>query len=339
MTRSLIAITMGDPAGVGAEVTLKALGRLSPSERSGHLLIGSWPLWADAAHRFNIRFPLVKVPSPVEVFGLKRAVGVLDLGGPAQVTFGRVNAACGAAAVSYIRHAVRLAMVGEVKAVVTAPIHKEAVHRAGFKYPGHTEMLADWSGTKDYAMMMVGGPFRITLNSIHVSLQKAIRELTAPHLARKIALTYRTLRDGFGIRNPRIALPGLNPHAGEGGAFGNEEIRVVAPVVRRCRALGWNVTGPYPPDTLFQRVAHNEFDAVVALYHDQGLIPVKVLEPERAVNLTLGLPFIRTSPDHGTAFDIAGKGKADPSSTLEALHLAKQLSARQAHSQFPKKSK
>jgi len=174
-------------------------------------------------------------------------------------------------------------------------------------------------------MMLAGGPFRITLNSIHVSLKDAVKAVTGENLGRKIALTHRTLQDWFGISHPHIMVAGLNPHAGEAGAFGTEEIKIVAPAIRKARAKGWNVTGPYPPDTLFNRVMKGEGDAVVALYHDQGLIPIKLVAFDKGVNLTLGLPFVRTSPDHGTAFDRAGKGTADPSSMLEAIRLAEKL--------------
>jgi len=326
MKRTLIAVTMGDPAGIGAEVALKALDRRPKSSTTRFLLLGSWRVWAETAKRLRTRTPLVMLPDPETARGLKGGVGVLELGGPRTFHMGKVDPSCGAAAVSYIREGVRLAFQGRVSALVTAPIHKDAVHRAGYLYPGHTEMLADWSHTRSYAMMMVGGPFRITLASIHVSLRQAVKEVTLPNLLEKLSLTHRCLRDWFKVRNPRIAVAGLNPHAGENGAFGDEEKRVVAPAVRRARAKGWNVTGPYPPDTLFHRAAQGEFDAVLAMYHDQGLIPLKLAAFEKGVNLTLGLPFIRTSPDHGTAFDLAGKGKADPSSMSEAIALAVKLS-------------
>jgi 4-hydroxythreonine-4-phosphate dehydrogenase len=320
-----IAITMGDPAGVGAEVVLKALDRHTRRSKTPFLLLGDALLWEATKCRLKLRLPLFPVETPSEATMLKRGVGVLDLGGPDVVEMGKVEATCGEASVSYIRMGVKLAMGGVVRALVTAPIHKEAVHRAGFKYPGHTEMLADWSGTRDFAMMMVGGPFRITLNSIHVSLKDAVKAVTVAQLGRHIDLTHRTLQAWFGIRRPRIMVAGLNPHAGEAGAFGDEELKVISPAIRKACAKGWNVTGPYPPDTLFHRVLKGEGDAVLALYHDQGLIPIKLAAFEKGVNLTLGLPFVRTSPDHGTAFDLAGKGVADPSSMLEAIRLAEKL--------------
>ncbi len=322
-----IAVTMGDPAGVGVEVALRALALHRKLSKVPFALLGDALLIEATARRLGCRLPLFPLEDVSRAALSRRGVGVLDLGGPLTVEPGRVDAACGAAAVSYIREAVRLAMAGHVRAIVTAPIHKEAVHRAGFSFPGHTEMLAAWSHTRRFAMMMVGGPFRITLNSIHVSLAQAIREVTPAQVARSIALTHAALTGGFGFRRPRIAVAGLNPHAGEAGAFGDEEIRVIAPAIRKARTKGWDVTGPYPPDTLFYKVAQGGFDAVVAMYHDQGLIPLKLAAFDQGVNLTLGLPFVRTSPDHGTAFDLAGKGLADPSSMLEALRLAETLTA------------
>jgi 4-hydroxythreonine-4-phosphate dehydrogenase len=322
-----IAVTMGDPAGVGAEVALLALDRHTRQSRTPFLLLGDALLWEAAKRRLKIRMPMIPVETPSEAVALKRGVGVLDLGGPSIVDMGKVDASCGAASVSYVRMGVKLAMGGLARALVTAPIHKEAVHRAGFQYPGHTEMLADWSGTKDFAMMMVGGPFRVTLNSIHVSLRDALKAVTVAQLMRQLSLTHQTLQTWFGIRHPHIMVAGLNPHAGEAGAFGDEEIKIIAPSIRKARAKGWNVTGPYPPDTLFHRVLKGEGDAVLALYHDQGLIPIKLAAFEKGVNLTLGLPFVRTSPDHGTAFDLAGKGQADPSSMLEAIRLAEKLTS------------
>lgn len=319
-----IAVTMGDPAGVGAEVALRALSRHLRSSSTPFLLLGDALLWEATARRLRIRLPL-RPALEGEVFCPPGAVRVLDLGGPSFVTMGKVDAACGAASVSYIRKGVDLSLQGRVRALVTAPIHKEAVHRAGVSYPGHTEMLADWSRTKDFAMMMAGGPFRITLNSIHVSLREAVGLVTPKNLMKNLALTHRALTEWFGVPKPRIAVAGLNPHAGEAGAFGREELDVLAPTIRKARAKGWDVTGPYPPDTLFHRVSGGEFDAVLVMYHDQGLIPLKLAAFEKGVNLTLGLPFVRTSPDHGTAFDLAGKGQADPSSMLEAIRLAEKL--------------
>ncbi|HVM32620.1 MAG TPA: 4-hydroxythreonine-4-phosphate dehydrogenase PdxA, partial [bacterium] len=234
----------------------------------------------------------------------------------------------GAAAVRYIVEGARLALMGEVDALVTSPISKEAIHKAGCRYPGHTELLAYLSNTKDFAMMMVGGPFKITLLSIHVALKDSLASVKPRLVMDKLQLTHETMRKWFGIKNPRIAVAGVNPHAGENGAFGKEELKVLKPVIESARGLGWDVTGPHPPDTLFYWASQGKYDAILCMYHDQGLIPFKLAAFDSGVNLTLGLPFVRTSPDHGTAFDIAGKGIANPSSMISAIRLAETLAAK-----------
>jgi len=314
---------MGDPAGVGPEVALRALVRVRQERlRASFLLVGSFDRFREVSHRLRIPLPLEPLRHPRQLAFRTRGVPVLDLGGPRKAPWGRVSAACGAAAVRYVKVAGLMAREGVLDGLVTAPLNKEAIHRAGCDFPGHTEMLASLAGTKRFAMMMAGGPFRIVLLTIHTSLRDAIRGVTRTGVLDRLDLTVRSLREQFGIRRPRIAVAGLNPHAGENGAFGREEIRILAPAVREARRRGWDVTGPHPPDTLFHWAAKGRFDAVLALYHDQGLIPFKLAVFDEGVNVTLGLPFVRTSPDHGTAFDIAGKGKADPSSMAAALRLA-----------------
>jgi len=326
LKRPLLAVTMGDPAGIGAEVALKALRSLR-REPFLALLIGDFRHLSACAKRFKVRLPLVRLE------GLERArrvagAGVLDLGGAKAVKWGRVSASCGAAAISYVEEGARLALEGKVDALVTAPIQKEAIHQAGCPFPGHTELLAHLSGSKVFAMMMVGGPFRIVLQSIHVSLKDSLKSVRRDLVRKRLDLTHRALVRWFGIPRPRIAVAGVNPHAGEGGAFGKEEIRVLLPEIRRASRKGWKVSGPHPPDTLFHRAAKGAYDAVLCMYHDQGLIPLKLVAFEEGVNLTLGLPFVRTSPDHGTAFDIAGKGRADASSMVAALRLAARLAGK-----------
>ena len=221
-----------------------------------------------------------------------------------------------------------MALNKQVQAIVTAPINKEAIHLSGSHFPGHTEMLAHLSKTKNFAMMMVGGPFKIVLQSIHLSLAEAVEKVKPAAVWEKLEITQRSLQQWFKIRNPRIAVAGLNPHAGENGAFGKEEIKVLRPVIQRARKKGWTVSGPHPPDTLFYWAAQGRYDAILCMYHDQGLIPLKLTAFDSGVNMTLGLPFVRTSPDHGTAFDIAGKGKAKPDSMLAAIQLAEKLVGR-----------
>jgi len=315
-------VTQGDPAGIGGEVALKALKpKLSRSPVS-YLMVGGFDQLQKTAKKLKINIPLIRVDRPQTAAG---KLAVLDLGGPLNVKWGKISKDCGAAAVRYIENAARLALAGEVKAIVTAPINKEAIHLSGSRFPGHTEMLADLSQTKNFAMMMVGGPFKITLQSIHLSLADAVKKIKPAAVFEKLELTHRTMTTWFKIKKPRIAVAGLNPHAGENGAFGREELNVLRPVIQKARARGWDVTGPHPPDTLFYWASQGRYDAILCMYHDQGLIPLKLTAFDSGVNLTLGLPFARTSPDHGTAFDIAGKGKASPNSMLAALELSERL--------------
>jgi 4-hydroxythreonine-4-phosphate dehydrogenase len=243
--------------------------------------------------------------------------------------FGRIDRRAGAAAVQCIRQAVALAMADDVQAVVTAPIHKEALAAAGVGFPGHTEMLQAWSGAGPVRMMLANDELRTVLVTIHVSLRRAIDLVTYDAVLETLRISHRAAA-AWGQPAPRIGVAGLNPHAGEGGLFGDEEITIIGPAIAAARAEGIAACGPYAPDTVFMRARHStahpgEFDLVVAMTHDHGLIPVKFLGLEHGVNATLGLPFVRTSPDHGTAFDIAGLGIADPSSLLAAIRMARQL--------------
>jgi 4-hydroxythreonine-4-phosphate dehydrogenase len=291
-------------------------------------LVGDFAHLQVCAKRFKVSLPLERIENDGPALVGKGRVGVLDLGGAEKSSWGKIFAASGSAAVHYIVKGAQLALEGKAAALVTAPISKEAIHKAGCVFPGHTELLAHLSDRKNFAMMMVGGPFRISLLSIHMSLKEALKEVTRAKVWEKLELTHESLRRWFGIKNPKIAVAGVNPHAGENGAFGNEEKKILAPMIAKARKLGWEVSGPHPPDTLYYWVAQGRYDAVLCMYHDQGLIPFKLAVFEKGVNMTLGLPFIRTSPDHGTAFDIAGKGKADPSSMVSAIRLAGQLSER-----------
>jgi 4-hydroxythreonine-4-phosphate dehydrogenase len=322
LDRPRIVVTQGDPAGIGGEVALKALKARLGKSKSDYLLVGGFDQLVVTAKKLKIKVPLVRLGKVPARMG---QIPVLDLGAPAKITWGKISKECGAAAVRYIEAAARLALVGQAQALVTAPINKEAIHLSGSKFPGHTEMLAEISKTKNFAMMMVGGPFKITLLSIHLSLRDAVSQVTPSAVFEKLELTHRTMKTWFKIKKPRIAVAGLNPHAGENGAFGKEELKVLKPAIQKARGKGWKVTGPHPPDTLFYWAGQGRFDAILCMYHDQGLIPLKLSAFDSGVNMTLGLPFIRTSPDHGTAFDIAGKGKANPSSMTAALDLAEKL--------------
>jgi 4-hydroxythreonine-4-phosphate dehydrogenase len=248
-----------------------------------------------------------------------------------EVTPGEPNETSGRAQVAYLDAATRAVLDGEVSALVTAPISKEWAARAGFAFPGHTEFLAARAGVTEFAMMLAGPTLRVTTVTSHIALRDVPSRLSAGAIAQSIMLTARALRTDFGLALPRVAVAGLNPHAGEAGRFGDEEARLVLPAIdqarRRLESSGVValVSGPHVPDVVFRQAARGEFDAVIALYHDQGLIPIKLLHFDDAVNLTLGLPFVRTSPDHGTAYDIAGTGRARPRSFLAALDLAVQL--------------
>jgi 4-hydroxythreonine-4-phosphate dehydrogenase len=324
--KPLIAVTMGDPAGIGGEVTLKALATFPKSSLSRYVVIGDFDYLHQLSKLFKIKISLTQIQKIEDARLLRHQVGVLDLGGAEKVKMGQVSAACGVAAVDYIFEASKLALQGKVKAIVTAPISKEAIHKGGCVFPGHTELLAHLSKTKSFAMMMVGGPFKIVLQSIHVALKDSTRYVTPALVSEKLELTQKSLRQWFGIAKPRIAVAGVNPHAGENGAFGQEEIKILKPVIAKYQRKGLKVSGPHPPDTLYYWAAQGKYDAVLCMNHDQGLIPFKLLAFENGVNMTLGLPYVRTSPDHGTAFDIAGKGVAKPHSMIAALKLAEKLS-------------
>jgi 4-hydroxythreonine-4-phosphate dehydrogenase len=331
-----IAITMGDAAGIGPEIIAKYV-EIAGTE--GIFIIGDPRQMRRALDAFGSTRQIISWTSEEALKDERKIAGkprhdsplpVLDVGSlPADFRLGRVDARAGALAHAAIIRAIDLALAGEIAALVTAPIHKEALKAAGIPFPGHTEILADRTGTTDFGMMLIEGPLRVILVSIHVSLRKALDKVNAASLERTFKLAAEGCR-ALGIPNPRIAVAGLNPHAGEGGLFGHEEIEIIAPAVAKARAAGMDVSGPFPPDTIFMRARRGEFDIVVAQYHDQGLIPIKLNGIEKGVNITVGLPIIRTSVDHGTAFDIAGKGIADPSSLTEAVLVARQMVAAKA---------
>jgi 4-hydroxythreonine-4-phosphate dehydrogenase len=313
VVRPRLALTLGDPAGIGPEIALKAL--VSARRPDAALSVfGPVSALRERARRLGL-------PAP-ESLGVR----LVDVPGDA-VPLGVVSAAGGRAAAEAVLAAVREAREGVVDALVTAPLNKEALAAAGYPWPGHTEMLAEAAGAQSVAMMFVGGGLRVALLTIHQPLRTVPDALTGEVVRRIVRLVAREL-PRFGASRSRIAVCGVNPHAGEGGLFGREELEVIAPAVFALRAEGLDVEGPLPADTVFVRAARGEFDAVVAAYHDQGLIPVKLAAFGHAVNVTLGLPFVRTSVDHGTGFDIVEKGMADESSLLAAMDLAASLSGR-----------
>lgn len=322
-----LAITMGEPGGVGPEVALKAV-RATLSLYIP-LIVGDPAVIEEAAVALQIPFDMRIIAEP----GDARAdlINLIDTGPAGDFTKGAASAAGGRASVAAIRRAVELAMGGDVDAIVTAPISKEALRRAGYPWPGHTEMLAELtgtSGTSDYRMMLLGGaagpPLRVILATTHIALKEVPSLISRESVLRTIRLSMRACRM-LSIFEPRIAVAGLNPHAGEAGMFGDEEINIITPAIMDAQKEGIPATGPYPPDTVFYRASKGEFDIVVCMYHDQGLIPLKLLAFETGVNVTVGLPIIRTSPDHGTAYDIAWRGLANPSSMIEAVKMALRL--------------
>ena len=329
MSRPRIGITMGDPAGVGPEVVMKALAHEDVYAACKPLVIGDAKRLARAAQILKSGVQVVSVPRPEKARFERGNVDCIDLRlVPEDLPFGKLSAVAGEAAYRYVERAVKLALGGEIDAICTAPLNKEAMNAAGHRYPGHTELLAELTGTAEVSLMLISPKLRVIHVTTHMGLLDAIERIDAGLVERTIARG-RELLIRAGTPEPRIGVCGINPHAGEGGLFGRgEEERKVAPAVAAARARGWNVVGPLPADTLFYLAARGDYDLVVAMYHDQGHGPVKALGLEHGVNVTAGLPILRTSVDHGTAFDIAGTGKVDERSMLEALRQAVLLAPR-----------
>jgi len=308
--KKIIGITMGDAAGIGPEVVIKALNSRQVRNIADFLVIGDENVLKLTAKKLRMSIS---------------GIGIWPVGSglePEKIKPGRINRQTSAAAVAYIKEAVRLASTGAIDAIVTAPINKEGINKAGFKYPGHTEMLAELTGTKNFAMMLAGGKIRAVLVTRHIPVREISRKLKTGNILNAIRITDAGLKQYFNCRKPRIAVAGLNPHAGDGGVIGFEEKKIILPAVKLARRQGINAKGPVSPDIVFRQANSGVYDAVVCMYHDQGLIPLKLLAFEKGINVTLGLPFLRSSPDHGTAFDIAGKGVANPESMIEAVKFA-----------------
>ncbi|MEJ7901253.1 MAG: 4-hydroxythreonine-4-phosphate dehydrogenase PdxA [Thermomicrobiales bacterium] len=325
--RPLLAVTMGDPAGIGPEVILKALLHTDVYQRARPLVIGDRhtleraAAWVEAT---NLIFDVIARAED----GQYRAgtITMLDLqtSPPDGYSVGEQSADAGRAAVECVFRACDLAMAGQVDAVVTAPLNKASMHMAGFTYPGHTELLAERTGADRVSMLLIGPTLRVVHVSTHVALSEAIQRITRQRVEEVIDIA-REACQALGIAQPRIAVAGLNPHASEGGLFGGEEAREIIPAIAAARARGLDVSDPQPPDTVFLRATKGEWDIVVAMYHDQGHIPMKLLAFDSGVNVSIGLPILRTSVDHGTAFDIAGTGRASEQSMLAAIDVAIQL--------------
>ena len=350
-----LAITMGDPGGVGPEIILKALNSSEVRNCCAPIVIGDAGIIEDTFNLLKLPLKIKILQSPVESRHRKDTIELIDpgrktissaaslhfpalrrirwgkeKGGQGGIFRGEIfpkskpTTAGGEACVSYIRKAVELALNKQVDGIVTAPISKEALKMAGFAWPGHTEMLAGLTKTKDYAMMLVGGHLRVILVTIHTALKNVPGLITKQRVIKTIRLAKKACAM-LKIRNPRIAVAGLNPHSGEAGIFGDEEIKKIIPAIKSVAKEGIPVSGPYPPDTIFHKAYKGEVDIIVCMYHDQGLIPLKMIAFDTGVNVTVGLPFVRTSPDHGTAYDIAWRGAANPSSMIEAIKLAAKL--------------
>ena len=317
---SPLGITMGDAAGIGPEIIVRCFAQGLPAPA---VVYGDAGTMRRAAGLLGQSVRIVEIAGPLQA---RCAPGTIEVVAcsrplPASLAPGKVSADAGRGAYDYLCAAIDDAMAGRIRAIVTAPLNKHSMHLADIDQPGHTEILAERSGTTDYAMMLANDELRVLLATIHVALSQVPPLITPETELRAIRLADRACRQ-MGVARPRVAVAGLNPHAGEDGKFGREDIDVIAPAIAQARAEGLEVSGPWPGDTIFMRARRGEFDIVVAQYHDQGLIPVKYLGVDHGVNVTVGLPFIRTSVDHGTAFDIAWQGKADHESLMHAFNLA-----------------
>lgn len=336
---------MGDPAGIGPEITLKAWAALRGDVDYAFAVIGPLSVFQDVAERLNLPQPRAIETTCGTAEAFRTALPVLDMGDCPAVTAGIPNVSLAPFITGSIERGVGLCLTGEASALITAPIAKEVLYDAGFAHPGHTEYLGEL--TKEAAlhaaantpkdlprgpvMMLSGGGLRVALATVHLPLKDAAARLSEAAIIRTARVMDHALRVDFGVKNPRISLTGLNPHAGEGGALGREEIEIINPAAAKLRAIGINATDAQPADTLFHTEAREGYDAVLAMYHDQGLIPVKTLDFHGGVNITLGLPIVRTSPDHGTAFGIAGQGIARADSLIAAIKAARDIAQNRAN--------
>jgi len=334
MQKPIIAITMGDPAGIGAEIAVKALGNEEIYKKSKPIIIGSRCAIDDALKIIPSNLKVKVIKDTKEIQGEFGTIDLIDLNNITldEFSYGKVSEEAGKASLEYIYKGIDLAMEGQVDAVVTGPIHKEAIKAAGSPFAGHTEIFATRTQTKDYAMMLADESLRVIHVSTHVSLRQACDLVKKERILTVIHLADKALKD-LGIKHPKIGVAGLNPHAGEGGLFGNEELKEIIPAIAQARKEHINVDGPVPPDTIFSKVIGGQYDIAVVMYHDQGHIPMKVIgfkynketnkwSSMSGVNVTVGLPMIRTSVDHGVAFGKAGEGRANEESMMEAIKMA-----------------
>lgn len=322
--RPVIGITAGDPAGIGPEIILSALSRPEIYDLCKPLIVGDIGIFAAAKRITGSAMDLKPVSDPSEGSYYHGKIDILSVSGLAadEISWGNPTVRTGKAMAEYVIAATDMAVNRKIAAVVTCPINKKAMHMAGFHYNGHTELIAERTGTKDFVMMLAGDRLRVSLVTIHIPLIRVSNSISTDNIIKTIRITGKGLYERFGIDSPRIAVAGLNPHAGENGIFGDEEECIIRPALEISAKEGHDVSGPFPPDTIFYNALRGNYDAVVCMYHDQGLIPFKIIHFTDGVNTTLGIPIIRTSVDHGTAYDIAGKGKADPGSLIAAIKMA-----------------
>lgn len=334
--RPLVALTVGDPAGIGPEITVMTLAREHTAATCRPLVIGEKSLIERALKATDLNLTINTIADPAEGRYQTGVLDLLDLENIAgEIPYGLVSRAAGQAALDYIHKSIDLALEGRIDAVATGPIHKEAIHLAGCPHAGHTEIFGDRTGSASCSSMLAVGNFRVIHVTLHTGLVRACGMLTKELILDKIQLANQAMLD-LGITSPRLAVPGLNPHSSDGGLFGDEEARIITPAIEAARAMGLNVDGPVPPDSVFIKLKGGKYDVVLALYHDQGHIPTKLLgwnwddasgqwTAVSGVGVTLGLPVIRTNPDHGTAFDLAGSGQANPQAMIEAVETAARI--------------
>jgi len=323
-----LAVTMGEPAGIGGELTLKAWLARQPATRP-FLALDDPARLASVARQLGLDVPVREIAAPAEAAGIfAKALPVLPVKLRTAVRTGHPDPANAPSTIEAIERAVAFAKSGEIAGMVTNPIQKKTLQDAGFRHPGHTEFLAELAGGADVAMMLACPELRVVPVTIHLALAQAVHTLDSDSIVRIGRIAAAGLKSLFGIEHPRLAVAGLNPHAGEQGAMGDEESRIIQPAIERLRAEGIDVSGPASPDTMFHPAARAKYDAALCMYHDQALIPIKTIDFSGGVNVTVGLPFVRTSPDHGTALDIAGTGRADPASLLAALAMADDMARR-----------
>jgi len=324
-----LALTLGEPAGIGPDITLASWLKRREAALPPFFLVGDAATLARRARKLGLDVPLAEVDAAAASATFDRALPVVPTGINTTAEPGQPDASSAPAAIAAIRHAVADVSAGRAGAVVTNPIAKSVLYAAGFKHPGHTEFLAELAAsggvTPHPVMMLWSDTLAVVPVTIHLPLREAITALTTELIVKTCEITAADLKQRFGLARPRLALTGLNPHAGEDGSLGSEDQAIIAPAVARLRASGYEVRGPLPADTMFHAAARKSYDCAVCMYHDQALIPIKTLAFDDGVNVTLGLPFVRTSPDHGTAFDIAGTGRANPSSLIAALKLAARM--------------